>query len=98
MYLTPIQQISSVSGTTSTGTLIALGLDYTVNRVCIFNNGTVPVRLSLDSTSGSTSGLEIRAGETREFNAMTHKMAVLTTSTSTGGDDHRVVRLIALGA
>ena len=97
MYLTPIQQISSVSGTTSTGTLIALGLDYTVNRVCINNDGTVPVRVVFDSTTGSTGGLEIKAGESKNFDVTTYKMAVLTTSTSTGGDDHRAVRLIALG-
>ena len=93
MALTASQFSTEISNTTSTGLLLSGNLAFDAGLWKISNDGSVPVRLTLTSTSPSTDGYEIQAGESREFAVLSSKYALSTTSSSTA--DHRRVRVIA---
>lgn len=84
--------------TTSTGTLLADGLSFGAQYWRVFNDGSVGLRLALDSSAGTTANAhEVRAGESPEFRCFSARYSVLTTSTSTDGVDVREFRIVALG-
>ena len=93
--LTADQFSTEIENTTSTGLLLAGNLGFDAVRWTVVNAGTVPVRLTLTSTSASTDGPEIRPGEAPVFMVSSSKYALSTTSTSTA--DHRRARVTALG-
>lgn len=95
MALTASQFSTEISNTTSTGLLLSGNLTFNAGLWKVSNDGTVPVRLTLTSTTASTGGYEIQAGEARDFAVTSSKFALSTTSSSTG--DHRRVRLVAVG-
>ena len=94
MPLAVNQFSTELSSTTSTGLLLSGALAFTAAYWRVDNGGTLPVRVTLQSTTASTDGYEIKAGESREFWAPTSKFAVMTTSSST--EDHRRVRVVAM--
>ena len=95
MALTASQFSTELSNTTSTGLLLSGNLGFDAGEWRVSNDGTVPVRLTLTSTSASTDGYEIKAGETRTFAVTSSKFALSTTSSSTA--DHRRARVVAVG-
>ena len=94
MALTLDQFSTEISNTTSTGLLLAGNLAFTANRWEVDNGGTIPLRLTLASTTPSTDGYEVKPGESRAFVGATSKFALSTTSSST--EDHRRARVLAL--
>lgn len=72
--------LSSTSGTASLG--IVFG--FRANLVRVYNDKTVPVYVSLNSTVGSTGGHRTCAGEVLALDAVaTEAMALASTTTST---------------
>ena len=96
MALTASQFSTEISNTTSTGLMLSGNLAFDANVWKVSNDGTIPLRLTLGSTSASTGGYEVQAGETREFAVLSSKFALSTTSTSTA--DHRRARVVAMGS
>lgn len=88
------------SGTTSTGTILAATVTFPATYWRVANEGTIPLRVTFGSTAGTTGGYEVRPRDDKEFRlpGATNLFALLTTSTSTDGADHRRVRVLALGA
>ena len=98
MALAAEQFSTEISGTTSTGILLAGNLLFNATSWRVRNFGTVPVRFSLESTTPTTGDYEIGPGITEQFLVPpTAKFGVLTTSTSTDGLDHRRVQVLAVG-
>ena len=96
--LTANQYVADVSGTTSTGVLLAAALTFNANYLRIVNTGTVALRAVFNSSAATTAGYLIPAGEDREFyTPLTARFSLLTTSTSTDGTDWRQARVLALG-
>lgn len=85
------------SGTTSTGTVLANVLPFTAYRWDVQNGGTLPLYLNLGSSEGSTGAPRVGPGETLKLEASSARFALLTTSTSTDGTDHRIARVRATG-
>ncbi|MDO8700638.1 MAG: hypothetical protein Q7J56_03200, partial [Deltaproteobacteria bacterium] len=85
MSLTLDQHSTDLSNTTSTGLLLAGNLAFSAVYWRVDNDGTVPVRFSLRSTGGDSGGYEVKAGESREFQAPggTNKFSLTTSSSST---------------
>lgn len=95
MALAASQFSTEISNTTSTGLLLSGNIAFDAGLWTVSNDGSLPVRLTLTSTSASTGGYEIQAGETRAFAVTSSKFALSTTSSSTA--DHRRVRVVAVG-
>lgn len=65
----------------------AVGLDFAFDagQLLVLNDKASSVYMSLDSTSGSTGGHELKAGESRSFAGIRiGRMSFASTSTSTG--------------
>lgn len=99
MLLAPNQFSTELSNATSTGTLLGGSLTFSASYWRVKNDGTVPVRFTLNSTSPSTNDYEIRPGSLEEFQNVpaSSKFGLMTTSTSTSLADHRRVAVLALG-
>lgn len=97
MALLANQFSTEISNTTSTGIMLGGLVPFTAGLWRVENDGTVPCRLTLASTSPSTDGYEVKAGESRDFAlpGATNRFALSTTSSST--EDHRRVRVLAMG-
>ena len=89
----PEQFSTEVVISTSDG-LGKIGIDFgfDANQIIVLNDKASPVYMSLNSTSGSTGGHQIKAGESRSFSQMLlGRMSFASTSTSSGD----VVRVAA---
>ena len=91
------QYTADISGTTTTGVLLAAALSFDANYVRIVNTGTIGLRATFNSTAASTGDYAIPAGTDRELYLLTAKFSIMTTSTSTDGSDWRQARVLALG-
>lgn len=99
MLLTGDQYRSQFSGTTSTGSLLSASLDRSYAHITVWNDGTLPLRVTVASTVASTSDHELRPGEALVIrDTPTSKFGVMTTSTSTESADHRRFRVLGTGA
>ena len=94
MALSLNQFSTELSNTTSTGLILSGNIGINANYWRVDNDGTLPLRLTLASTVESSSGYEIKAGESKEFYMVTSKYALFTSSSST--EDHRRVRVFAM--
>lgn len=99
MLVTGDQYQTQFSGTTSTGSLLSVSLNRSLAHVTVWNDGTLPLRVTFTSSAASTSDHEVRPGEAAEVRrAPTSKFGVMTTSTSTDSGDHRRFRVLGMGA
>ena len=76
-----------VSTTAAAGTIGTAGIDFTFDagQLLVINDKTTSVYMSLDSSSGSTGGHQIKPNESRSFAGIRcGKMSLASTSTSTG--------------
>ena len=76
-----------VSTTDAAGTIGTAGLDFTFDASHLFlvNDKATSVYVSLDSTSGSTGGLEVKTTSGLQLdNLRIGRMSLASTSTSTG--------------
>lgn len=85
------------NGTTSTGQILGGTLASSFQAWRIQNLGTLPVYLSLNSTSATTDDPVVPPSADQTFPVPSNVYSVRTTSTSTDGLDHTRVRLSALG-
>ena len=98
MALVANQYTTDHVSTTSTGRILSVNFGFNAAYVRIANRGTLPLRVSLQSSAASTDDDELRSGEIVEYRmTATHVCGVFTTSTSTDGYDRRDVTLTALG-
>lgn len=83
-----------VSTTDAAGVIGKIGFDFgfRAGSVAVWNDKATAIYLSLDSTTGSTGGFKLKAGESVAFNVFTGMAAFASTTTSTGD----FVRLLAL--
>ncbi len=84
-----------VSTTDAAGTIGRIGFDpgFLATSVAIWNDKASAVYLSLDSTTGSTGGARLAAGESVVLSVPTGGFALASTTTSTGDK----VRVLAIG-
>ena len=89
-YATP----ESVATTDIAGTIGKVGIDFGIlaNSCAFWNDKTTSVYLSLNSTTGSTGGFEIKAGENLSLTVRIGACALASTATSTG----TFVRILAV--
>ena len=96
--LTSNQYRTEISSTTSTGSLLSADFGFNATYVRVFNDGSVPLRMTMASSMATTADEELRPGEVVEAKPIqTHVLGLLTTSTSTDGTDWRKARVLALG-
>ena len=84
-----------VSTTDAAGTIGKIGFDpgFLATTVAIWNDKASAVYLSLNSTTGSTGGARLAAGESVTVSVPTGGFALASTTTSTGD----TVRVLAVG-
>ena len=77
---------SVVSTTDAAGTIGTIGFDFgfRATSLSFFNDKASDVYLSLDSTTGSTGGHRLKAGESISFTFLSGGAALASTATSTG--------------
>ena len=90
--------VVDISGSTTTG-LLSADFGFDANYVRVANDGTVSLRLSLNSSVASTLDTELKPGEVIEWrqSGLTHVAGLATTSTSTETGDYKRARVLALG-
>ena len=86
----------SVSTPDIAGTIGKIGFDFGIlaTSVAFWNDKASAVYLSLNSTTGSTGGFKLKAGENVSFGVRLGGCAMASTATSTGD----FVRLLAVRA
>lgn len=84
----------TVSTTDAAGTIGKIGFDFGLlaNSVALWNDKATAVYVSLDSTTGSTGGFRLKAGENISVAIKVGGMALASTATSTSD----VVRILAV--
>lgn len=86
------------AATTSTGSLLSVDFGFDATRVRVWNDGTVPLRATVESSVASCTDALVRPGADAEWGGIrTHSFGLYTTSTSTDGVDIRQARVLATG-